>query len=101
MTATAATQDTPSQAKPMAPATIRPSVRQHSMKVELSTPAIGAELSNINLADAAQDPDAIAEFRALWLGNIVLIENWKSSLDRYLAYCEENGIEAKDLTAFN
>ena len=100
MTATAANQDTTSQAKPMAPATLRPSVRQHAIKVELSTPAIGAELSNISLADAAQDPDAIAEIRALWLGNIVAIENWKPSL-RYLAYCEQHGIEPKDLTAFN
>jgi taurine dioxygenase len=71
MTATAATQDTTSQA-PSAPAIIRPSVRQHSIKVELCTPAIGAELSNISLADAAQDPDVIAEIRALWLKHKVL-----------------------------
>ena len=56
----------------MAPAIVRPSVRRHSIKVELSTPAIGAELSNISLADAAQDPDAIAEIRALWLKHKVL-----------------------------
>jgi taurine dioxygenase len=91
MTATGVTQDASTQATPMAPAIIRPSVRQHSIKVELCTPAIGAELSNISLADAALDPDAIAEIRALWLGNIVAIENWKTSL----------GIEPKDLTAFN
>ena len=72
MTATAATQDTTSQAKPMAPAIVRPSVRRHSIKVELCTPAIGAELSNISLADAALDPDAIAEIRALWLKHKVL-----------------------------
>ena len=56
----------------MAPAIIRPSVRRHSIKVELCTPAIGAELSNISLADAALDPDAIAEIRALWLKHKVL-----------------------------
>lgn len=39
----------------------------------------------------------------LFLGEndaIVAIENWKSGLERYLAYCREHGIEAKDLTAF-
>ena len=34
-------------------------------------------------------------------GNIIALENWKTSLNRYLAYCEQHGIEAKDLTAFN
>jgi taurine dioxygenase len=42
-------------------------VRRHTINVKLSTPAIGAELSNISLADAALDPDVIAEIRALWL----------------------------------
>jgi hypothetical protein len=32
--------------------------------------------------------------------NIVALENWKTGLQRYLAYCKEHGIEAKDLTAF-
>jgi taurine dioxygenase len=41
-------------------------------QVELCTPAIGAELGNVSLADAAQDPDAIAEIRALWLKHKVL-----------------------------
>src|SRR5580765_7943063 len=72
MTATAVTQETTSQATPVAPAVIRPSVRRHSIKVELSTPTIGAELSNISLADAALDPDVIAEIRALWLKHKVL-----------------------------
>jgi len=69
---TAIAQDTTSQATPMAPGIIRPSVRRHSIKVELSTPVIGAELSNISLADAAHDADAIAEIRALWLKHKVL-----------------------------
>ena len=72
MTASAVTQDSTSQAAPMAPAIIRSSVRSHSIKVELCTPTIGAELSNISLADAAQDPDVIAEIRALWLKHKVL-----------------------------
>ena len=33
--------------------------------------------------------------------NIVALENWKTSLQRYLAYCEQHGIKPKDLTAFN
>ena len=33
--------------------------------------------------------------------NIVAFENWKTGLNRYLAYCEQHGVEAKDLTAFN
>lgn len=40
----------------------------------------------------------------LFLGEndaIVAIENWKSGLDRYLSHCAQNGIEARDLTAFN
>jgi hypothetical protein len=47
MTATAAPQETTSQARPLAP---------------------------------AATPDAIDEIRALWLGNIVAIESWKTSL---------------------
>ncbi|CAG4885687.1 TauD/TfdA dioxygenase family protein [Paraburkholderia saeva] len=72
MTSSAVTQNTTSQATSASPAIIRPSVRQHSIKVEICTPAIGAELSNISLADAALDPDAIAEIRALWLKHKVL-----------------------------
>jgi 2,4'-dihydroxyacetophenone dioxygenase len=34
-------------------------------------------------------------------GTIVAQENWKTSLQRYLAYCEQHGIKPKDLTAFN
>ncbi|MGH8375307.1 2,4'-dihydroxyacetophenone dioxygenase family protein [Pseudomonas sp. CLCA07] len=33
--------------------------------------------------------------------NIVALENWKSGLKRYLAYCEQHDIAPKDLTAFN
>ena len=44
-----------------APAIVRSSVRQHSIKVELSTPAIGAEISNVSLADVASDKALAAE----------------------------------------
>jgi len=33
--------------------------------------------------------------------NILALENWKTALQRYLAYCGKHGIEPKDLTAFN
>ena len=33
--------------------------------------------------------------------NVIALENWKTSLQRYLAYCKQHGIKAKDLTAFN
>jgi taurine dioxygenase len=72
MTKIAEIQDSPSPVSPSAPAIIRSSVRQHSIKVELCTPAIGAELSNISLVDATQDPELIAQIRALWLKHKVL-----------------------------
>jgi taurine dioxygenase len=72
MNGNTATQDRTTQATPAAPAVIRASARQHSIKVELCTPTIGAELSNVSLADAAQDKDMIAEIRALWLKHKVI-----------------------------
>jgi len=33
--------------------------------------------------------------------SIVALENWKTGLERYLAYCKQHGLKAKDLTAFN
>ena len=40
----------------------------------------------------------------LFLGendNVIALENWKTSMQRYLAYCKQHGLEPKDLTAFN
>jgi len=34
-------------------------------------------------------------------GHVLAAENWKSGLDRYLAFCDANGIAPKDLTAFS
>ena len=31
---------------------------------------------------------------------VMAIENWKTGMQRYLDYCETNGIEAQDLSAF-
>ena len=33
-------------------------------------------------------------------GNIIARENWRTSLERYQAYCEANGLEVQDLTSF-
>jgi hypothetical protein len=101
MTATAATQDTTPQAKPMAPATIRPSVRQHSIKVELSTSAIGAEPSNISLADAAQDPDAMARNPGAVAGQHRRDRKLEALAALPCLLRAAAGIEPKDLTAFN
>ncbi|CAM2164503.1 Taurine dioxygenase, alpha-ketoglutarate-dependent [Paraburkholderia sacchari] len=72
MTARNEISDGLTQATSGAPAIVRPSVRQHSIRVEICTPNIGAELSNVNLADASQDPDVIAEIRGLWLKHKVI-----------------------------
>lgn len=32
--------------------------------------------------------------------NLIAVENWKTSMDRYLNYCKANGIAPKDLSAF-
>ena len=32
--------------------------------------------------------------------NIFAVENWKTGLDRYLAYCKEHGLTPKDITGF-
>ena len=34
-------------------------------------------------------------------GEIMARENHLTSMERYLAYCREHGIEARDLTAFD
>ncbi len=33
-------------------------------------------------------------------GGIAAIENWRSAVERYLVYCQQHGIEAKDVTSF-
>ncbi len=34
-------------------------------------------------------------------GVVCAIENWKSAVERYLAFCKAEGIEAKDVTSFS
>lgn len=33
--------------------------------------------------------------------NVIAIENWKTAMERYLAFCKANDIMPQDLTAFN
>ena len=33
-------------------------------------------------------------------GNTIAVENWKTSVNRYLAYCKSKGITPKDITGF-
>ena len=61
------------QSVPAAPAIVRPSVIKRSLKVERVATALGAEISNVNLADAAHDRDQIAEIRSLLLQHKVLL----------------------------
>jgi taurine dioxygenase len=56
----------------VAPAIIRPSVVKTSIKAERVAVALGAEISNVNLADAGKDGDQIKEIRALLLQHKVL-----------------------------
>ncbi len=58
--------------EPDAPAIVRPGAIRDSIRVEPVTCAIGAEVSNVSLADAAVDEALLAEIRALWLKHRVL-----------------------------
>ena len=58
--------------EPKAPAIVRPGAIRDSIRVEQLTCAIGAEVSNVSLADAAIDDTLLAEIRALWLRHRVL-----------------------------
>src|SRR5499426_3195433 len=60
------------QKEPEAPAVVRASVLQNSIKVEQLTCSIGAELSNVSLAVAAVDDTLLAEIRSLLLQHRVL-----------------------------
>ena len=60
------------QRKPEAPAVVRASALQRSIKVEQLTCCIGAEISNVRLATAAIDDDLLAEIRSLLLKHRVL-----------------------------
>lgn len=57
---------------PAAPAVVRADSLKSSLKIERVTPALGAEVSNVSLANAIEDDDLFAEIRALWLQHKVL-----------------------------
>jgi len=60
------------QNRPAAPAVVRPGAVRDSIRVEPLSCALGAEISNVSLADAAVDEVLLAEIRALWLRHRVL-----------------------------
>ena len=55
-----------------APAIVRPGAIRDSIRVEPLTCAIGAEISNVSLADAARDDLLLAEIHELWMRHKVL-----------------------------
>jgi taurine dioxygenase len=55
-----------------APAIVRPGALRDSIRVEQLTCSIGAEISNVSLADAAVDDALFDEIRGLWLKHKVL-----------------------------
>jgi taurine dioxygenase len=63
---------TQTPAAAQAPAVVRPGALRDSIRVEPLTCAIGAEVWNVSLADAAVDDVLLAEIRALWLAHRVL-----------------------------
>jgi hypothetical protein len=55
-----------------APAVVRPGALRDSLRVQPLTCAIGAEVGNVDLGDAARDDTLFAEIRGLWLAHRVL-----------------------------
>ncbi len=64
--------NTSSHQQGTAPAIVRPGALRQSLRVEPLTCAIGAEVGNVDLGDAARDDALFAEIRALWLTHRVL-----------------------------
>jgi len=64
--------DPQSPGRPAAPAVVRPGALRHSPTVEPLTGALGAEIGNVSLADAAIDESLFCEIRRLWLEYRVL-----------------------------
>ncbi|UXY31694.1 TauD/TfdA dioxygenase family protein [Streptomyces sp. HUAS TT20] len=64
--------DTLSPSQGRAPALVRPAALRTSIEVEPLTCTIGAELSGVNLADAARDDDLFAQLKSLLLQYKVL-----------------------------
>ena len=63
---------TESTAVDSAPAVIQAESLRSSPKIELVSPALGAEVSNVSIANAVDDDDLFAEIRALLLKHRVL-----------------------------
>ena len=56
-----------------APAIVRPGAIRDSIRVEPLTCAIGAEISNVSLADAVHDDALLGEIHELWMRHKVLL----------------------------
>ncbi|HEX6827878.1 MAG TPA: TauD/TfdA family dioxygenase, partial [Burkholderiales bacterium] len=75
-----------------APAVVRASVRNTSVKYEPLTASIGAELLNVNLGDASRDADLFAEIRALLLKHKVLfLRDQDITRAEHVAFAERFG----------
>jgi alpha-ketoglutarate-dependent taurine dioxygenase len=61
-----------SQQSTAAPAIVRPAAIRDSIRVEPLTCAIGAEISNVSLADAVHDDTLLGEIHELWMRHKVL-----------------------------
>ena len=76
---------------PTSPARIA-SGRLGAIKVERLTASIGAELSNLNIGDAARDPELFAEVRALLLEHKVLfLRDQDISRAEHVAFAQRFG----------
>jgi taurine dioxygenase len=67
-----AVSKTEAVSKPGAPARVSSAARLSAIRVEPLTCTIGAEISNVNIAEAARDADLMGEIRALLLKHKVI-----------------------------
>jgi taurine dioxygenase len=80
------------QAKQGAPAVVRSSVLNTSVKYEPLTASIGAQLLNVNLGDASRDADLFAEIKALLLKHKVLfLRDQDITRAEHVAFAERFG----------
>jgi taurine dioxygenase len=80
------------QVKQRAPAGVRSSVLNTSVKYEQLTASIGAQLLNVNLGDASRDDDLFAEIKALLLKHRVLfLRDQDITRAEHVAFAERFG----------
>jgi alpha-ketoglutarate-dependent taurine dioxygenase len=80
------------EAQASAPAIVRSSVRNASVKYEQLTASIGAQLLNVNLGDASRDDDLFAEIKGLLLKHRVLfLRDQDITRGEHVAFAERFG----------